>query len=576
MINPRLGRGEAKSGTAAVHGTPVVTSGRDQRAPRDKVTRRAAGAPGGCPTIIGCAGLRRDPEPRTQNPEPDDACCARPTAAPAHPLVSAVPAGFGQNMVSGSMWMIGSRWAMRLVGLVSTMILARLLAPDDFGLIAMVMLGYGLLETISYAGVDLALMRGGFESRDYFDTAWTVQIMQGLFIALCLLLSAPLVAAYFNEPRAVAVIFWVAARAVIEGLQNIGVVAFRKELDFAKEFRFTLYVKLLNFAIVVGAAFWLRNYWALILGSLAAAVIGVVLSYLMHPYRPRLSLAKIREIWSFSQWLMISRVGSFLNRKCDEFIVGGVAGSAAMGNYHVANELATLPSSELVMPIRRAMFPTLSKMAGQKDEFVAAVTASFSAVAALCLFVSFCLLLVAPELVSVVLGNKWLAAAPLIQWLALFGGFSALVLVLEVPLWVAGKTNLSAAQTWLELAAIVPLTLLAVQHFGVEGAAAARAAVSVAMVPVMMLLTARSGSVPFASLWAALWRPLCAALAMAAVAHWLPWSLLPSIPLRLAAKITWCVFSYPALLLALWWLSGQPAGFEKSAIQFSKARLRRA
>ena len=70
MINPRLGRGEAKSGTAAVHGTPVVTSGRDQRAPRDKVTRRAAGAPGGCPTIIGCAGLRRDPEPRTQNPEP--------------------------------------------------------------------------------------------------------------------------------------------------------------------------------------------------------------------------------------------------------------------------------------------------------------------------------------------------------------------------------------------------------------------------------------------------------------------------------------------------------------------------
>ena len=85
--------------------------------------------------------------------------------------------------------MIGVRWAMRLVGLVSTIILARLLAPDDFGLIAMVMLTYGLLETISYAGVDLALMRPGITGRDYYDTAWTVGIMQGMFMTVCLMLA---------------------------------------------------------------------------------------------------------------------------------------------------------------------------------------------------------------------------------------------------------------------------------------------------------------------------------------------------------------------------------------------------
>ena len=484
-------------------------------------------------------------------------------------------AGFSQSMVGGSIWMIGSRWAMRLIGLVSTMILARLLAPDDFGLIAMVMLSYGLLETLSYAGVDLALMRGGFDSRDYFDTAWTVQIMQGLFIATCLVLAAPLIAGYFNEPRALAAVLWVAPKAVIDALQNIGVVAFRKDLDFAKEFRYTLYNKLLNFGVVVGAALVLRDYWALIYGSLAASVIGVLLSYAMHPYRPRLSLAKMRDIWSFSQWLMISRVGSFLNRKCDEFIVGGFAGAAAMGNYHVANELATLPSSELVMPIRRAMFPILTKIAHQKDEFVASVAASFSAVAALCLFVSFCLMLVAPELVALVLGAKWRDAAPLMQWLAIFGGFSALVLVLEVPLWVSGKTNLSAAQTWFELAAVLPLTLLAVKSHGVEGAAAARAAVSVLMVPLMMGLTARSGSVPFARLAAGLWRPLCAALVMVAAAPLvLPTGLQPPL-LLLAVKGAWCVVVYPGVLMGLWLLSGRPAGFEQSAFQFTRAALRR-
>lgn len=482
----------------------------------------------------------------------------------------------GKNLVRGSIWMIGSRWAMRLIGLVSTMVLARLLAPEDFGLIAMVMLTYGLLETLSYAGVDLALMRRGADSRAYYDTAWTVQILQGAFIMVCLLLSAPLVASYFAEPRALELIFWVAPRALIDAMQNIGIVAFRKELDFAKEFRYTLYNKLLNFAVVVAAALWFRNYWALVFGSLVASLIGVAMSYVMHPYRPRLSLAKTAEIWSFSQWLMISRLGSYLNRKCDEFVVGGFAGSAAMGNYHVANELATMPSSELVMPIRRAMFPVLTKISHQKDEFIAAVMSSFSAVAAMCLFVSVCLMLVAPELVAVVLGPKWRDAVPLMRWLALFGGFSALVLVLEVPLWVSGKTHLSAAQSWLELAIILPLTWWAVQSHGAEGAAAARAAVAVLMVPVMMVLTARSGSVPLANLLAALWRPLLAALVMAGVVGLLPWPVLAPALLGLVVKGGACVLVYPTVLMLLWAASGRPPGFEAAALKFVQTRLGRA
>lgn len=475
----------------------------------------------------------------------------------------------------GSLWMIGVRWAMRLVGLASTIILARLLAPDDFGLIAMVMLTYGLLETISYAGVDLALMRPGVTTRDYYDTAWTVQILQGLFTCLCLMALAPLVAAYFNEPRALAVMLLTAPRAVIESFGNIGVVAFRKELDFAKEFRFTLYSKLLNFVIVIGAALWLRNYWALVIGSLVAAVAGVSLSYLMHPFRPRLSMRKAREIWSFSQWLIISRIGSFLNRKCDEFVVGGFAGTAAMGNYHVANELATLPTSEIVMPIRRAMFPTLSKLGDQKREFSAAVLSSFSAVAAICLFLSFCLVVTAPEVVAIVLGPKWTDAVPLMKWMAVFGGFTALVLVLEMPLWVAGRTDVSAGQTWGELALILPATLLAVQSFGAEGAAAARAGVAVLMVPIMMMLTARWGSVSFLGLLGALWRPLTAAIVMALALYSLPLPALSPVILLLAIKVVLCVLVYVSTLMLLWLLSGRPLGLEATALGYARMLMQR-
>lgn len=494
---------------------------------------------------------------------PEDASTATVTPAPA----------IGKSLVRGSLWMIAGRWVMRMIGLVSTVVLARILSPADFGLIAMVMLVYGLLETVSYAGVDMALMRAGHDGRAYYDTAWTVQVLQGLFIAGCLVASAPWIASYFNEPRAWSVVLWVAPRAVIDSLQNIGVVAFRKELDFAKEFRFNLYLKLLGFVVVVGTALWLRNYWALVFGTLFASVAGVVVSYLMHPYRPRLSLARIREIWSFSQWLMISRVGTFLNRKCDEFIVGGAAGATAMGSYHVANELATLPSNEVVMPIRRAMFPTLSKLEDRPEEFSQAVLSSFSAVSAACLFIAFCLQALAPEVVAVVLGSKWSDAVVVMRWMALFGGFSALVLVLEMPLWVMGKTHVSAIQAWVELALLVPTLWWAVQAGGVEGAAATRAAVAVLMVPLMMALTARTGSVSFRQLLLAVWRPLAAALGMALIVVALPaWPAWPALVL-LCLKGALCLILYPALLWSLWMASGRPVGAEASAVAALTRRL---
>jgi PST family polysaccharide transporter len=203
------------------------------------------------------------------------------------------------------------------------------------------------------------------------------------------------------------------------------------------------------------------------------------------------------------------------------------------------------------------------------------VLSSFSAVSAICLFVSFSLLVTAPEVVSVVLGDKWSAAVPLMKWMALFGGFSALVLVLEVPLWVAGKTNLSAAQSWLELAVILPATLWAVQAYGAEGTAAARAGVSILMVPVMMVFTARSGGVSLRQLAGALWRPLVAALAMAAVVHVLPLTGLDPALLRLALKLAACALLYPLVLLLLWLAFGRPKSVEATIVEMVRSMLAR-
>ena len=130
------------------------------------------------------------------------------------------------------------RWAMRALGLFSTVIVARILSPEDFGVVAIALIAVGLLETVAYLGVDLSLIKDQSAGRDEFDTAWTIQLLQGGLIALLLFACSPLAASFFNEPRAQAVIAWLALRPILEGFQNIGLVTFRRDLKFSQEFRF--------------------------------------------------------------------------------------------------------------------------------------------------------------------------------------------------------------------------------------------------------------------------------------------------------------------------------------------------
>ncbi|MDH3944920.1 MAG: lipopolysaccharide biosynthesis protein, partial [Anaerolineae bacterium] len=341
-------------------------------------------------------------------------------------------------MLRGSAWMITLRWSIRVIGLLSMVILARLLSPADFGIVAMSMMVVGFVELFSQMGIDLALIRNSQTTRDHYDSAWTLQMFQGLALAMVIFLIAPLASAYFAEPRVTLVIQVLALRALITGLENIGIVDFRKELDFARDFRFGVYKKLLAFAVTISLAFVLRNYWALVVGMVFAAVAGALLSYRMHPYRPKIAFGKIREIWSFAQWMLLWRLAFFLNRKIDQFLVGGTYGTSSMGRYYMAAEVATIPTFELVLPLGRGLFPNYAKMIGDPERFASALLRSFGLVAILCAPLGFGLSAVADSAVIIVLGEKWRPVIPLLEWFAIFGVAAALSHLAAIVLFVAG------------------------------------------------------------------------------------------------------------------------------------------
>jgi len=306
---------------------------------------------------------------------------------------------------------------------------------------------------------------------------------------------------------------------------------------------------------------------------LASTLAGTAMSYALHPYRPRLCLRRVSGILSFSQWLLVARLGSYFARSFDELVVGRIAGTGAMGGYHVVRELAAVPTTEIVMPMRRALFPALSSLADDPAEYRRSLLESLGAVVAICTMLGVGLACTAELVVPVVLGQKWLETIPLLRWLALVGVVNCVITILEIPLWVSGRTRLSAALNWMELALVIPVLYLATSGWGAEGAAIGRLGISLAMLPSAMVLTRAASQIGWRDLARVTVRPLLAGAAMAVAMMLISPVGWPAI-VALAVKLLVGAAAYLLVLYGLWAATGRPAGFEERALALAAAHLR--
>ena len=182
------------------------------------------------------------------------------------------------QMARGAVWMVGMRWTLRAIGLVNTIILARLLTPQDFGIIAMATVVVGLLDSLTDFRADVALLRDQAAGRSRYDSAWTLQVLSGFLKAGILIGLALALASYYGDLRVETVVVIIAVGAVIAGFENIGQVEFRRELRFATEFRYWVYRRILTFIVSLVIVLWLRSYLALAIAQPVDSIITVLLS----------------------------------------------------------------------------------------------------------------------------------------------------------------------------------------------------------------------------------------------------------------------------------------------------------
>jgi O-antigen/teichoic acid export membrane protein len=311
----------------------------------------------------------------------------------------------------------------RLLGMVRLLILARLLTPYDFGLVGIALVMISLFESFSATGTHLALIQRKEGARELFDTAWTLGVIRGGAVAGLLLVLAPAVGMFFESPAAVAVVRVMALFPLINGLTNIGIVEFGRELTLGPHYLLQTSAVVADLCVAVPLALWGADAWALVGGWLALAVVRVVMSYGLHPYRPALHLDgnAVRELLGFGRWIFGTTASAWLLTGGVQAVVGRVLGTETLGLYQMAWRVASLPTTEVTSVISGV---TMSAYAKLQDSTVRVRSAYLRVVAGVALAVAplaVGLVIYGEDLVRVVLGKPWSGILPIVQVLAVAG-----------------------------------------------------------------------------------------------------------------------------------------------------------
>ena len=376
-----------------------------------------------------------------------------------------------ERVFHGGFWVFSLRIVDRLLMLIRTIILARLLAPNDFGLFGIAMLALATLESFTQTGIAAALIQKKDDTQNYLDSAWTIQVFRGIIIAIVMIFGAPLVGVFFEEPRAIMLTRILAVSVLIFDFRNIGIVYFQKNLEFHKQFVYQFGGTIADLAIAIPAALIIRSVWALIFGLLARNFIYFTLSYIIHPYRPRFRLdpRKSKELFDFGKWIFGSSVLVFVSTQGDYIFLGKILGATALGFYQIAYKISNLPATEITHVISQVSFPAYSKIQEEIKALSRAFNKIFLITISISLPISVVIFLFAPGFVKYILGTKWLPIIGPVRILAMYGLIRSIT-AMWAPLYRAtGVPKFGPySQVFRVTGMFLPIYWLTI-NFGIEG-----------------------------------------------------------------------------------------------------------
>ena len=408
----------------------------------------------------------------------------------------------------------------RFVRALTLVVLARILAPDHFGILGISVAVVNLAALFHNMGLSQALVQREDNLSEAANVTFWSNVAMGALMAALLAGFAPFLADSFHDGRLTNVLRVQSISIFVVSLGSVQHALLRRDFKFKRLTWLTFGASLCPLLIAVPLAAVGAGYWALIASFVAGRCLETSLLWWFSPWRPQFSYdwKVARGLLVFGGWVAIAGLQSWGLMYADNLVVAGFLGTARAGRYILSFNIVFLVAGALVGPLSSVAYSAFSRLQADPQEFRRTFLDGTRMLAAVVIPVALGLCVVASALVPAVLGKKWSGIEPILQILAIMPGLSWMFLLYPEAFNAWGRPDIIPKVQLASICYIVPAYLIA-PRFGLIGFALARASIEVVFYIPLILILVSVLKLPRSYFWDCIRSPLIAGLLMSAALY---------------------------------------------------------
>jgi len=424
----------------------------------------------------------------------------------------------GVAAVRGVFWTGLGQILRQIVQVAGSIALARLLVPDDFGLLGMAMFFVGIGQLFADFGIGSAIIHTRSDDRVVWSSCFWLNLGIGAVLALLVLIASPLIAAFFKRVDLVPLVAVLSLNLLLAAFQVIPSALLARDMRFADIARAQVLGSLSGALLAVTLAWWGAGVWALVAQPIVGSTVGLLIMLRATHWRPHLeySWPKVAPLARFSSALLATNLVGYANRNVDSLLVGRFLGPGPLGLYSMAIQLMVYPLQQVSSVIVRVLFPTLVQIRDDLPRLRAAYLRAVGGIALITFPMMGGLFAVADDFVAIVFGPDWADMAPVLKVVAWLGMMQSIGTTVGTVYLSTGKPEV-ALRVSLIGAPLLIVGMASGLYWGILGVATGYAIASFAFFYYSIVQAFRLIHLKIAELHEVIVRPLLATLAMVGV-----------------------------------------------------------
>jgi len=382
--------------------------------------------------------------------------------------------GVLSKSIHGGKWMLMSSVTQKGLSLITFFVLARLLMPADYGVMAVVFIIVQFFTKFTEYGFETALIQRKESAEKYFDAVWTVNILKSIFIFVVIFFFAQPISSFFHIPEAANLIKLSGLLSIFSGLGNVRNILFFKDFDFKKIF-LRDFASQITFTIVAlgWAVFISTSVWALFVGHVARIGIGTIMTYVLMPVMPKISFQfkKLRDLMAYSKWIFGKSLVLYGLGMVDSILVGRMLNPVSLGFYSKSRDLSSTATMPIIQSITKVSFSSYSRLQDQLGKIQEGFLKTIDILMLIAVPFSLIIMLEGGAIVMFLLGAKWfgiIVPLKILSFTFLITGFSEIL----APLFDgAGRPDITFKARVVQLIFSIIFVYYGITLYGTNGAA---------------------------------------------------------------------------------------------------------